>query len=402
MLRVVNMSDYRITKNCAIAIIVTLLCIIFINSVSGISMFTNATTYSKGQLVFPIDEGDKDTKFDWWYITSHFVTESDAKFSYTVVYFGQDPDYYTRQTAIVDITNKTYYRQCLQGNFTSEKYLLNLTYSNSNGDRDCWYQLSKDKLFNYRLFTEIDELYALNVTLSANKLPLINGGLGVIPMGYGGDSYYYSQTNLTINGTFMHEGIIEPIQGIGWIDRQWGNWSRTGYDGWEWFALQLDDNTQIMLYLFFNPKTGEMITPTLDIMFNDGSYVDLNKTEFDIEYLGYWEASDVPWNWRNLFVKRYYSSGWIITIPKYNINLSVTPIIKNQRVSATGWEGSCYVNGTHNDIIISSISTVELTHRYSKLNYLNIFVACVLSILVSIGVIGTVYRYLIKSQSKKG
>ena len=395
------MSNYRITKNCAIAIIVTLVCIIFINSVSGISMFTHETTYSKGQLVFPIDEGDKDTESDWWYITSHFVTESGKKFSYTVVYFGENPTYYTRQTAIVDITNKTYYRHWLKGNFTSEKYSLNLTYSNSNGDHDYWYQISMNKLFNYRLFTEIDELYALNVTLSANKLPLINGGIGVIPMGYDGDSYYYSQTNLTINGTFIHDGIIETIQGIAWIDRQWGNWSRTGYDGWEWFALQLNDDTQIMLYLFFDPKTGEMITPTLDIMFNNGSYVDLDENEFDIEYLGYWEASDVPGNWRNLFVKRYYSSGWIITIPKYNINLSITPIIKNQRVSTTGWEGSCYVNGTHDGTIINSISTVELTHHYSKLNYLNIFIACILSVLVSIGVIGTVYRYLIKSQSKK-
>ena len=156
------MSDNKLAKNCAIAIIVALLYVTSANSVYGISMLTNETTYSKDKLVFPIDEGDKDTKYDWWYMTSHFVTESGKKFSYTVVYFGDDPSYYTRQTAIVDITNKTYYRQLSSGNFRSEKYLLNLTYSNLNGDHDYWYQISKDKMFNYRLFTEIDDNYDLN------------------------------------------------------------------------------------------------------------------------------------------------------------------------------------------------------------------------------------------------
>lgn len=358
----------------------------------------NGATYSAGKLVFPNDEGDKDTRFDWWYMTAHFVTKTGKKFSYTAAYFGNDPTYYTRQTAILDETNKIYYRQSLNGKFTSQKYLLNLTYSNSNGDQDYWYQ-KEDELFNYILYTEIDELYALNVTLSSNKPPLIHGGDGIIPMGHGGDSYYYSLTNLTLNGTFVHDGIIEPVYGFAWIDRQWGDWAHTGYgfDGWEWFALQLNDNTEIMLYLFFDVKTGKMITPTLSIMFSDGSSVDLSdEKKFDIQYLDYWEAPDEHLNLKSLFFKQYFSSGWKLTILKYRINLTITPIIKNQRVSETSWEGSCYVNGTYSDVPIDGVSTVELTHRYSEPDYLKISVACILFFLM----IGIAFK-LVKSKVEK-
>jgi predicted secreted hydrolase len=305
-------------------------------------------------------------------MTSNFVTKTGRKFSYTVGYFGEDPAYYDRQTAILDETNKVYYGQLLGGRFTSEKGSLNLTYSNLNGDHDYWHQKGAE-LFNYILHTEIDKLFALNIALSSNKLPLAHGGDGIIPMGHGGYSYYYSLTNLSLNGTFMHDGIVEPLHGSAWIDRQWGDWAHKGYgfDGWEWFAIRLNDNTEIMLGYVFDVRTRKIITPILSIMLSDGSSVNLsNRKEFKIQYLDYWEAPDEYRSLKNLFFKQYFSCGWKIAIPRYGIDLTIIPIVKNQRVCRETWEGSCYVTGTHNGIKIDGISTVELTHRYSRLRWL--------------------------------
>ncbi len=321
--------------------------------------------YSKGNLIFPIDEGDKDTFFDWWYITSHFVTETGNKFSYTIAYTSEDSKNGHRQTSIVDETNKKFYSQTINGSLISKKRSLNLRYFNLNGDQDHWYQ-NKDKLFNYNLYTEINSLYSLDIKLSSNKPPLIHGGKGLIKMGNGGDSFYYSLTNLNLLGTYIHNGIKESITGIAWIDRQWGSWDNNGHDGWEWFALQLNDNTEIMLYLFFDCITGEIINPSLSIMFNDGSSIYLNEKDFNLKHINLWK---VPFDKLIRFLlfpfsNCYFSSGWRLTIPKHKIYLNIIPIIKNQMVSIASWEGSCYIKGMHNDFNINTISTVELTHHY--------------------------------------
>ena len=37
------------------------------------------------------------------------------------------------------------------------------------------------------------------------------------------------------------------VTGTAWLDHQWGNWT-PGQGGWEWYSLQLSNNTQYMLY----------------------------------------------------------------------------------------------------------------------------------------------------------
>ncbi len=327
-------------------------------------ILSNSNIYSKGKIVFTRDEGHRDTPLNWWYLTSHFATKDGRKFSYTVAYLGLNSSYYIRQTSITDESKKEYFSQLKRGPFTSQKGLLDVTYSNSDGDRDHWCE-KKDKPFNYNLFTEIRGRYCFKVELTANKPPLVHGD-GIIQMGKGGGSYYYSITNLSLEGTFIHDGIVEAVKGIAWIDHQWGEWKK-GYAGWEWFALQLNDNTEIMLYLFYDAKTGSRINSCFSIMFENGSSISFNKDEFVLQPLDYWEANQT---FKQkflgcLFLKHYFSSGWKLKIPKFGIALTIIPVMKEQRVG-NSWEGSCYVQGTHNDVLINTIGSVELTYIYGE------------------------------------
>ncbi|MCY7362969.1 MAG: lipocalin family protein, partial [Ignavibacteria bacterium] len=67
----------------------------------------------------------------------------------------------------------------------------------------------------------------------------------------------------------------------------------------------------------------------------------------------YWESPD----------GEKYPSGWDIIIPSKNINLKITPAVKNQlmNVSVKYWEGAVKVEGTKDNSKIIGRGYVELT-----------------------------------------
>ena len=40
---------------------------------------------------------------------------------------------------------------------------------------------------------------------------------------------------------------------MAWMDHQWGNFVVGAVGGWDWFSLQLDDQTELMLYVLRGP-----------------------------------------------------------------------------------------------------------------------------------------------------
>lgn len=291
------------------------------------------------------------------------MTEKGEKYSYTVAYISTGHGRCLRQISITNDSKKTFSWDLTKGSLFSQRGSLNLTYSNYKNNRDRWYQI-KGKMFSYVLSTSISEDFRFDVTLKNNKPPLVHNG-GVIQMGLGGNSFYYSLTNLALRGEFLHDGVVENVEGVAWIDRQWGSWSTVGYDGWEWFALQLNDSTEIMLYVFYDFFSEKRLSHVLSIMFSDGSSVNLKSPDlFTLTNLGYWQVSK-----QNSFVsgifRNYFSSGWRLLIPKYGLDLTIKPVMRNQQIGHSSWEGSCYVAGRHKGTNINSIGTVELTHRYA-------------------------------------
>jgi predicted secreted hydrolase len=319
--------------------------------------------YAKGRIVFPADEGDKDTPFDWWYMTAHFTSDTGRKFGYTVVYISNGPNCCIRQTSIIDNVNHTYFWELMEGALFSKKGSLNLAYSNSHGDTDFWRQKG-DCLFDYSLSTEIRNHSKLYISLVSNKPPMVHND-GLILMGHGGVSFYYSLTNLALDGTFVHNGVAENIHGVAWIDRQWGSWDTNGYDGWEWFALQLNDNTEIMLYAFYDFLSGKRISHVLTLMLKDGTSINLADPKmFSLTNLDYWKVNQKSKGPLQNIPRSYFSNGWRLSIPAYKIDLTIKPIMKDQRIDNGSWEGSCRVIGKHEGLPIDSLSTVELTHLY--------------------------------------
>jgi predicted secreted hydrolase len=187
--------------------------------------------------------------------------------------------------------------------------------------------------FCYQLVSE-HPIGKMDLNFCANKPPLLVGGDGKIKMGAKGESYYFSLTNMTVEGEVALNGA-KPIhvRGRGWLDRQWGNWRTEDFDQWQWFSIQLSDETEIMVFNF--KRGGRSITPVCEIHYPDGRQE--HGVLFRIHTLDNWISPKTNVSW---------SSGWEIEMIGKDTRLKVTPDFPDQEINEALWEGGCRVEGT--------------------------------------------------------
>jgi predicted secreted hydrolase len=94
------------------------------------------------------------------------------------------------------------------------------------------------------------------------------------------------------------------------------------------------------------------------IIFPNGTYQHLSKKEFEIE------VSD---RWKSRKSGAVYPSKWKVIVPKYQIELTLSPTVKDQELvtkestRVTYWEGSVKVEGKYQGDPIKGMGYVELT-----------------------------------------
>jgi predicted secreted hydrolase len=98
------------------------------------------------------------------------------------------------------------------------------------------------------------------------------------------------------------------------------------------------------------------------IIFPDGKYKYLPKESFQIEVLD---------QWRSRKSNASYPSKWRVKVPAHQIELSLTPTVKDQELitkestRVTYWEGSVKVEGKYQNNPVKGMGYVELT-GYAK------------------------------------
>jgi predicted secreted hydrolase len=96
---------------------------------------------------------------------------------------------------------------------------------------------------------------ALTLRLTPVQPYVLNGSRGIVAEGPGGFSAYYSAPRLAASGTLVLQGQTIGIKGQGWFDHQWGNFAMNSASWhWNWFACQLRDGRDLMLYQFIDPN----------------------------------------------------------------------------------------------------------------------------------------------------
>ena len=91
----------------------------------------------------------------------------------------------------------------------------------------------------------------LDLRLRATKPPALHDRDGWIDFGPAGGSYYYSRTAMTATGSARRSDGSDARgrRASAWFDHQWGDFISVGGGGWDWFAVNLDDGTDLTLSL---------------------------------------------------------------------------------------------------------------------------------------------------------
>ncbi|NIQ38706.1 MAG: carotenoid 1,2-hydratase [Proteobacteria bacterium] len=206
-----------------------------------------------------------------------------------------------------------------------------------------------------------DPAMAIRFRLTPMKPPIVNGidGVSQKAEGEGYASHYYSITRMKTQGEVTLNGEVLTVEGVSWMDHEFGSNQLRDYQvGWDWFSIQLQNNTELMLYIIRHQDGKPDPYSSGTLTHSDGTSRHITKEEFEIEVLG---------NWKSKGTGARYPSKWRIRIPKSNLELTVTPTVSNQELVTQEssrviyWEGSVHVRGRSEGKPISGRGYVELT-----------------------------------------
>lgn len=200
-----------------------------------------------------------------------------------------------------------------------------------------------------------DKGYSLDLQLTPASPIMFNGDAGLSRKSdaTGAASYYYSIPRMTAHGRLVRNGKPLNVQGTVWLDREWGSGSLGGdQQGWDWFALQLDDGSALMFYALRKRdgrrdahSAGTWLAP-------DGTVRALASDEVQIDAKSEWTS---PRGGR-------YPARWRLRVPSLQLDVDIQPRLADQELDTSPryWEGASTVSGTRAGRAITGKAYVEL------------------------------------------
>ncbi len=199
--------------------------------------------------------------------------------------------------------------------------------------------------------------FGLDLALAATKPAALHGGDGYIDFGPAGGSYYYSRTAMTAAGTITVGGRTLAVDGSAWFDHQWGDFISVGAGGWDWFAVNLDDGTDVTLSLV-RAADGSYPLVYGTLVDATGEARHLGPGDFTVQRTGSWTSPATGVTW---------PAGWTVTLPGQDLVVTLEPSVAQQELdtrATTGvvyWEGSQRVSATRAGSSLGGQAYVELT-----------------------------------------
>nr|MDP9120581.1 carotenoid 1,2-hydratase [Acidobacteriota bacterium] len=182
---------------------------------------------------------------------------------------------------------------------------------------------------------------AIDLLLAATKPPTLEGDRGLSRKGAqpGDASYYYSVTRMASRGTLrLPEGSF-AVAGLSWMDREWSTSALSGEQvGWDWFALQLDDGRELMLYRLRLRGGGDDAASGGTLIGRDGEALALHRADWTLR------ASEL---WVSPKSGARYPALWHLEVPGGGLDLTVRPLAADQELNLSFqyWEGAVEVSG---------------------------------------------------------
>jgi predicted secreted hydrolase len=344
-------------------------------SVAGALRAADTSGYARAlqprEFHFPADHGPHpEFRTEWWYFTGNLETAAGRRFGFQLTFFRSAlaPEMPERRSAWA--TRQAWLAHFAVSDVDGERFHAFERWSRGGpvglaGARvrpfrvwvEGWEARSPDGgVFPLQLSAREGEI-GIDLTLERGKPPVLQGERGWSRKSAepGNASYYYSLTRMPAKGTVRLGGESFAVAGLAWMDREWST-SSLGADqvGWDWFALQLSDGSEVMLYRLRRAdgtadpaSSGTVIAP-------GGESRTLSLPELTLEDLD---------RWRSPRSGAAYPARWRLRIPSAELDLEIRPLLADQEldVSFRYWEGAVEVEGTRGGRTVEGRGYAELT-----------------------------------------
>ena len=327
---------------------------------------------------FPRDHGaHPEYQIEWWYYTGNLHTDDGKAFGYQLTFFRfaltpQMPErtshfatnqVYMAHFAVTDAANNEYF--CFERRSRGAGGLAGAT---GDPTYKVWLEdwsatEAESGVMRLHVPSTSDSIkkepqIGLSLDLRQTRPPILQGDRGFSQKGpeSGNATYYYSLVGLETTGEITVNGERVTVSGISWMDHEFGtSFLGEGFVGWDWFSLQLEDSTTLMLYcLRRSDQSCDPQTFEGTLVYPDGQQLHIGTKDFTLTPTRQWTSPESG---------ATYPSGWRITFPELKIALQVEPLIPNQefRASFTYWEGAVRVSGQIDGAAVGGHGYVELT-----------------------------------------
>lgn len=340
---------------------------------SSTSPFRPATTGYRFQ--FPRDHGSHAAfRTEWWYYTGHLHTTDGRTFGFELTFFRRAipaddvktlpsqwsiTQLYLAHFAVTDVSGRRFH--------FSEK-LSRAGLGKAGADEsglhvwiDDWQARASAGRGDAQTLVARDGAFALSLTLEPAKPVVLHGRDGVSRKGReaGQSSHYYSWTRLATRGTLSIGDERVTVTGTSWMDHEFGSADLgEGLVGWDWFSIQLEDQSELMLYRLRRHDGSADPVSSGTIVFPDGQSRHLLLADFTVESTGSWTS---PKSLAN------YPNRWRVAIPSLHVSLDIVPVLAEQELRTARstqvayWEGAVAVTGTKQGRPVQGEGYVELT-----------------------------------------
>jgi predicted secreted hydrolase len=313
---------------------------------------------------------------EWWYYTGNLRGQDGHRYGFELTFFREgvhlpartraeeDPAWlpdqvYFAHLALSDIDGKSFFhteRMNRAGPGLAGASLQQQRYWNGN------WQVRWTSLANSGQHLEaVCDQFTLELNLVARKPAVINGRNGVSVKGPepGEASHYISFTRLDARGSLRRGGGVLQMSGLAWMDHEYfSEQLDRKLGGWDWFAIQLDNEEELMLYRL-RTKSGEKDA------YSSGTFVDQNG------YSHFLDSSQFSLTPRDLWSSNHshasYPVEWSISVPSLQLELSEHAGLKDQELFSGNsllpsyWEGAVTYEGDRQRRPVKGVGYLEMT-----------------------------------------
>ena len=324
---------------------------------------------------FPRDHFDHPSfRTEWWYFTGNLFTAQNRRFGFELTFFRVGVERETPPASPWDFDQLYLAHLALSdieaGRFHRAERL------NRGGPGTAGVSSSQGRIWNGNWSVEwppegeistglrlraVAEEFTAELRLNPVKPPVIHGQGGVMAKSDDGEntSHYVSLTRLAAEGKLTLDREPFEVTGTAWMDHEFFSQEMgEGQVGWDWMSIQLDNETELMLYRI---RASEGQGPD----FLAGTYVDPAGRSRHLE--GADIAFQAGKTWTSEETGAPYPIEWTIEISSLAMNLKCrTPLASQEIVTERGigpnyWEGAVDYRGSAAGRPVAGVGYLEMT-----------------------------------------